>query len=76
MKMCTSVLTCRCALRGANPTEEAKEAAGGGNSPHVHRGCPHAPTGNRHTGSTAARDDREAGGHAEAMQQEVFPRST
>lgn len=67
--------TCRRVVRGANPTEEAEEAAGGGDGPHVHRGPRHAAAGSSHAGSTAARDDREAGGHAEAVQQEVFPRA-
>lgn len=71
-----SSLTCRCALRGANQTEEDEEAARGGNGSHVHSGHPHPPAGNSLTGSTAAGDDWEAGGHAEAMQQEVFPRPT
>lgn len=66
--------TCRRAVRGADPTEEAEEAAGGGNGPHVHGGPRrHAAAGSSHAGSTAARDDREAGGHAETVQQEVLP---
>lgn len=65
---------CRCALRGANQVEEDEEAAGGGNGPHVHGGRPHHPAGSGHAGSTTAGDDREAGVHAEAVQQEVFPR--
>lgn len=74
--MRSTLWTCRRAVRGADPTEEAEEAAGGGNGSHVHRGPRrHAAAGSGHAGSTAARDDREAGGHAEAVQQEVFPRA-
>lgn len=71
------LLTCRRAVRGADPTEEAEEAAGGGNGSHVHRGPRrHAAAGSGHAGPAAARDDREAGGHAEAVQQEVVPGAT
>lgn len=65
-------LTFRCAFWGTNQTKEDEKAAGGGNSSHIHSGHPHPPTGSSYTGSTAAGDDWEAGGHAEAMQQEVI----
>lgn len=76
LNFCYPSLTCRCALRGTNSTEEDEEAARGGNGPHVHSGHPHPSAGSSRTGPPAAGDDWEAGGHAEAMQQEVFPGPT
>lgn len=74
--MLASYLPFRCAFWGTNPTEKVKEAAWGGNGPYIRGGHPHPSTGSDCARSTSAGDDREAGGHAEAVQQEVFPRST
>ena len=66
------MLRCRRTVWGADPAKENEEAARGRDRAAVGGGDAHPAAGGAHASSRTAGDDWEAGGHAEAMQQEVL----